>query len=162
MIERRIVHMPSCLSVLFQPRGGHVRLRVSAVLRRQHGYCVDWCVGLILRRTRLPLVPLLHLGGCVHWKHSPSRGESIYSATTILSPSKICGKFGMNPNPLFVYASFHISSCPPHHVHPHRKSHLTKDLQGLSLQQTLIMHFHILFPDFAQSSGARAVEERVR
>ncbi|KAJ7702034.1 hypothetical protein B0H14DRAFT_2648198 [Mycena olivaceomarginata] len=131
-IERRILHVLARLGVLFQARGGHLEAEGERsfieTARRLDGL-------FVVEAHEAPLVPLLHLGGCVHPKHSPSTGGSAYSVATTLSPLKIRRKSGMNPNPPSPRL---VAAANTHHA--------------LS---------YIIFADFARSSGAQAAEERI-
>ncbi|KAJ7321869.1 hypothetical protein DFH08DRAFT_888805 [Mycena albidolilacea] len=143
MIEKRIVHMLARFGVLFQTRGGHVGAE------GEHSFVETARIlgGLFVVETHeAPLGPLV-----TSWWLRPSEGFPKPGRVGILGGYHSFvvedrPQIGNEPEPtvrLCFVSHLVLSGTPTSDVVS--ESIPARDLQGLSLRQTLIMHFHILY-----------------
>ncbi|KAF8187574.1 hypothetical protein K438DRAFT_1936473 [Mycena galopus ATCC 62051] len=146
MVERRIVHILARFGVLFQIRGGDV----GAEGERSFLETARILGGLfVVEAHEAPLGPLV-----TSWWLRPSEGFPKPGRVGILGGYhsfvvEDMPQIGNEPEPTvrLCFVSHLVLSAPPRTPTPDVASESipTRDLQGLSLRQTLIMHFHILY-----------------
>ncbi|KAF7341211.1 hypothetical protein MVEN_01856500 [Mycena venus] len=156
MIEQRIVHMLARFGVLFQTRGGHV----GAEGERSFVETARILGGLfVVEVHEAPLGPLI-----TSWWLRPSKTESGrvgilggYHSFAVEDVPQV----GNEPEPTvrLCFVSHLVLSAPtPPDVAS--GSIPTKNLQGLSLRQTLIMQFHILYSRILLDLAVRRLQGR--